>query len=150
MYGTDVISAINKAIDNNRRYKTQPGDSSGNSVNIIFNLKTPLNAIEETHTIQDGNWDRITDTKVISGASFTAGQHSLQTDLSTINTALLDASKYKDNEKGLGVKRQQITAKKYKLTIYPLAEFKRRSFACENIDYSPKTGRVMNMYFVEK
>ena len=44
MYGTDIVSAINKAIDNNIINKVTAGDNSGISVNIIIRLNSDLHS----------------------------------------------------------------------------------------------------------
>ena len=48
MYGTDVISVLNKAIDNNRTYGVTDDPSSEYYVDIAFRLKR---AITETNTL---------------------------------------------------------------------------------------------------
>lgn len=51
MYGADIISVINKAIDNNKRYDVEDSESYDNMyhINITFKLKNELAVTEESY-----------------------------------------------------------------------------------------------------
>lgn len=42
MYGTDIISVLNKAIDNNTKFNVVAGDNSGYSVDVVIKFKTNI------------------------------------------------------------------------------------------------------------
>lgn len=67
MYGADIISVINKAIDNNKRYDVEAPEFYDNMyhVNVTFKLKSELAVTEETYS---NTGDRI-GSRVVGGTA---------------------------------------------------------------------------------
>jgi len=53
MYGSDVISVINKAVDNNKRYNVENESDNGYYVDVSFTLIDELIKREETYKLSD-------------------------------------------------------------------------------------------------
>lgn len=153
MYGADVISVLNKAIDNNTRNKVTAGDNSGYSVNVVITLKNNLQAREEYYK---SNGDKDGDDKILPGASLKRNiPYSLKSNKTLLENALINAIGGADEEgimydNAKGTIRENLNNGRYKLIYYPAAEFKRRVFYCSKIDYDTNTGRVKEMQFQEK
>lgn len=152
MYGADVISVLNKAIDNNDRNKVTAGDNGGYSVDIIITLKSNLQAREEYYA---RNGDKKED-KILPGISLKRNTaYSLKNNKTLLENAIINAIGGADEEgvvydNAKGTIRVDLNGGEYKLIYYPATEFKRRVFYCSKVDYDTNTGRVKEMRFQEK
>ena len=153
LYGVDLISILNKAIDNNEKYNVKPGELM--SVNVEFIIK---NDIEETTITKkhytSGN-KKGEDIIVSSNSSGVAlkkrnSPYSLKNDLSVIKTWIKKAEteirksgnqKFGSDDDG---KYQE-----YQVTTAGGSEFKTRIFRCTELGYDSE-GRVNYMKFEEQ
>ena len=141
MYGSDVISAINNAIDNNERYK-----NSGPFVNIKFILKSDIQTVERYY-----NSDRsFKEEKLLGNVSFTANkEYSIKNDKDLIKATIIDALSDISSSGQASEIRVELQNGKYKLIQHAVAVFKRRIFKCNNIIYDNNSGRICEMEFIE-
>lgn len=150
MYGTDVISVLNMALNNNRVNNVKKGDTY--YVDVIFKMTKDsvqdtvyeyvLNETTSTYTstvsTEDAGYG-------ISNQVFEIGNsYSLSAHLEPITAFLLTAeqneeTKIIDEQKG-GI----IT--KYRVKYSGIADFKRKTFKCTKVDYDGE-GRVIAIYF---
>ena len=149
MYGADVISVLNKAIDNNTKFNVNAGDSSGYSVDVVIKFNSNLekrvehykkNASGIGYEKERADTENIIFTPIASG-------YSLKNNLSQLKTNLIDPLAAGE---GNSVSTYTAGCTSYTVTYYPAAEFKRKIFQCEKIDYSNSTGRVSKITFIEK
>lgn len=150
MYGTDVLSVLNKAIDNNSRNNVQAGDNSEYSVNIIFRLKNDLQT-----TVEEFNsyGDKIRKYDLSGKALLENRNYSLSNDIIQIENVLINAEKFVYGDEYFSNSASQVrvnTVNGYKIIYYPAASFKRRYFYCNNVKYDDNTGRIKEMQFYEK
>lgn len=162
MYGSDVISVMNRAINNNKIYDADtPADEY--YVDIIFSLHPDngfvgnseytfvLNEMTGTYTSSKTN-----STNTGYGASnmtFEAGHtYSLSSLWDPENGAdpitgfLLTAGQNEETKTILEKRAGSVT--KYKIEYSGIAGFKRRAFKCSRVEYDG-TGKVSAMYFDE-
>ncbi len=79
MYGTDVISVMNKAIDNNSNYKvTSPGEEY--YVDIYFTISEKLCIVKDRYEYDEVNkrWEKIDSATVKRGNALSAGTHHIR------------------------------------------------------------------------
>ena len=141
--GTELVSIINKAIANNKKYED---NDKVYDIDIQFKLKTP---IEETIvTIEDGKKKK-TEEKVTFGEAKTyklidnKQSDRISKDISQfMEIGALNSSNsyeiinYKDIDN-------------YQMIYSGFTDFKRKIFKCTNIEYSDVTGRVNLLGFEE-
>lgn len=157
MYGTDVISVINKAIDNNTINNSEAGDNSGYSVDIIIKLENALAIRIEKYVRSTGSKieDRTTTEKTAFPRNINPG-YSLKNDKEKIVNLLVEGTSWRDTsdnttyESSKNAVRREINMNEYELIYYPSAEIKRKTFYCEKVEYSDFTGRIVRMTFHEK
>lgn len=90
MYGADIISVINKAMDNNKRYDVEEPEFYDNiyHVNVTFKLKSELAVTEESFL---KNGDRI-GTRTVGGTALKKDiVYSINDDYEKIKNVLINA-----------------------------------------------------------
>lgn len=129
MYGSDVITVMNKAIDNNTKENTVYGD--GYYVNIGFRLKKDIeSSIEEKYKRVNGSYYDLVSTTG-GGTEFFASDSSyydLHNNESKILTNII-------NETRAAEPIYSADRNSYTINRYSGAEFKRRAFRCVKVDY---------------
>ena len=70
MYGTEIITVINKAVDNNKRYGVESDTSSKYYVDIVFRLKKDVDETIEEYKRQPDMTYEHTDTRTGSKRYF--------------------------------------------------------------------------------
>ena len=149
MYGSDVISVMNRAINNNKIYDANPGEEY--YVNIIFSLHPDNGDIENseyTYVLNEMT-GTYTSSKTNGGANkaFEAGEsYVLSADWDQITEFLLTAGQNEETKTILEKRAGIVT--KYKIEYSGIAGFKRRAFKCSKVEYDG-AGRVSAMYFDE-
>lgn len=160
MYGTDVISVLNMAISNNRKYDVNPGEDY--YVDVIFTLKRDvMDEIYHYKYEEDYNPPRYDKKETISNnprrstdALKKDTEYSLTNNYSTLynfvrnadapDSKILDEAPYKriykDNDK-----KKMLT--EYYEIYYGMANFKRFTFRCIDVDYDDTNGRIIRMEF---
>lgn len=142
MYGTDVITVVNKAIDYNQRLGV---DDEDYKINIILDLSQDFDTTKKKITQNaDGTKTEGSHIKFMDGC-LKAGIHQLfegpeKMSESVINFFALDPNDSSNTEK---VGTTIVTT----YTYSAITNFKRATFKCENVSYSPITGRVNSMTF---
>ena len=153
MYGTDVISVLRKAIDNN-------GDDNDPSdeyyIDIEFRLTKDVEKTQETYELNtDGYTYSMTKTENESNGTLKKDtNYSLSTYKSTIEDAILKVKSKiirnpTEEEQRATEQRTGRKISKYTLTYTPFDEFKRRTFKCNKVEYNSKTGRICKLTFIE-
>ena len=149
MYGSDVISVMNRAINNNKIYDADFGEEY--YVNIVFvldPLKGSVKNTEFTYVLNsNGTYTSFETTPVDSNKTFESGiTYSLSTHEDQITEFLLTAGQNEETKTILD--RSEGTILKYKIEYSGIAGFKRRAFKCSNVIYDG-AGRVSQMEFKE-
>ena len=153
MYGTDVISVLNKAVDNN--HDIENDSSSEYYVDIAFRLKREVSETVETYTLNQntGEYSMETQNTPMTQIFTSDVNYALSTNFEKIKNCILI------NKKSI-VEHKTISwigdrEKKYTLTYKAFDEFKRRAFQCIDIDGDGKNvtynriGRVCKLEFEE-
>lgn len=130
MHGTDVITVLNKAIDNNERHR----NDKSYEVNIEFTLKEDIKAYIITYTLDNRTKKYSKKTEYIKantgGINFLAGKtYSIKNNLNEIKK-LLD-TRFEDTNK-----KEYINDTDYKLTYTGFSDFKRMIFKCTDLNYN--------------
>lgn len=127
MYGTDVITVLNKAIDNNKRYD----DDDSMYIDVAFILKDDVNAVTIDYTWNETTRKYDTETKKTKadkdGYNFVSGEkYSVFDNLNEIKN-FLATSKH-----GTGIKKQKKSGDGYTITYTGFSDFKRMIFKCNS------------------
>ncbi len=157
MYGMDVISVLNKAIDNNKRNNCEFDGSNEFNVNITINLKEQFENLVETYTYNRANQEyEKTRTQNQYTMNKTTYNINNQADYDIINKILIKGENYQDSSGNIQQNSGTVDESKlpgftwgqntYKITYYAKADFKRRTFKCTKVEYH-NSGRVKNMIF---
>ncbi len=158
MYGTEIISVLNKATNNNRVYGVENDTSSEYYVDIAFRLKREVSETVETYTLNENTGEYSMRTKTTPMTQiFTNGVNyvlSNPKDLEQIKNCILinkkETVEHKTTRKLLDGRE-----KEYTLTYKAFSEFKRRAFQCKDIDGDGKnvtynrSGRICKLEFEE-
>lgn len=155
MYGTEIISVLNKAVDNNRVYGATNDTSSEYYVDIAFRLKREVSETVETYTLNEntGEYSMRTQTTPNTQIFNSSVNYSLSSSGEQIKNCILINKKEKVEHKTtrwLGRRE-----KEYTLTYKAFTEFKRRAFQCIDIDGDSKnvtyngSGRICKLEFEE-
>lgn len=154
MYGTDVITVLNKARDNNKRYE----DDDSNHIYIAFKLIDNVNVVIRTYTWNGRKFEATTNKTISRGNNkyqynFVAGQtyslrNSGQAEMikNFLNTST-DKTEIKD-ESGIKNINSPQKGEYYTITYTGFSDFKRMIFKCnsEKIEYN-KVGKICYMEF---
>lgn len=160
MYGTDVITVLNKAINNNKKYQDEDTDGVYN-INIIFKLKTDVTSSATIYKpsynengVRDGKMDiTVQDSGKIEGYELGL-VFPKDTEYSLLSAPDKDKNEINDNiEKLLTLSETTringATEWEYTIIDTGFKQFKRKMFSCLSIEYSPTTGRVDKLIFQE-
>lgn len=149
IYGSDLVSVLNKAINNNRRY------DETYYINITFTLNQPVEGIIEHYKMYyagELKGTKSIDTSKNSNSKkvLNAKTYTLNSNLSAISdfiNAFNDNHIVRTKETGNDDGGYYYTSTK---TSVATSEFKTRVFQCTDIHYNSETGRVDSMTFVER
>ncbi len=154
MYGTDVISALNLAIDNNTRYNVSIGEEYYVDVSFKLLSSDSINNVKILHKFKDGMFT----TKQISSTKdydFEGGEvYSLSTDEHALRVFLQDADKPGETKtyvNQLDTSDPNFSSSdnsSYIIEYSGSADFKRKTFKCSEISYDTN-GRVVSISFVQ-
>ena len=149
MYGTDVITVLNKARDNNKRYE----DDDSNYIDIAFKLKDDVKPVVVSYTWNDDNRKYTqninkNNSKLISELKYNLEKDKLYTLLGKNKNdvkAFLDTSTEPTEIKN---PKNPKTGENYTITYTGFSDFKRMIFKCnsEKIEYN-KVGKICYMEF---
>lgn len=158
MYGTDVITALNKAINNNRKYEA---NESVYDIDVVFTLKTDVicsATIYKPSYDSNGNRDGKMDITVQDSGKVEGYELGLvfpkDVEYSLLSSPDKDKNGINDNvEKLLTLKETtRIDGNsewEYTIIDTGFKQFKRKMFSCTGIEYSATTGRVNKLIFQE-
>ena len=155
MYGSDVISVINKAVDNNTRY-----DIVNEPTNEYY-MDISVKLIDTYTRNSNGTYDKEgTRTKTIFKAGSTrqdlkSFQISNAEEYENIRKYIIEGVNMTDEEGNTVVQSKNpmpeynSNKSKYTITYYPVTEFKRLTFRCSKANYDKATGRIKYMEFTQ-
>lgn len=162
IYGTDLVSVLNKAIDNNKKYNVKKANDDM-FINIHFEVSSDVKEIESTYRIYYSNTGKEEEPQLIGipvtrKTIFEAGKtYNLVADISKIEEFLDKFSE--DSQKGKNYRSRVYsygidneTGKRYKQyteTIPDASDFRTRIFACRDILDTDDNGRIQHMEFYE-
>lgn len=155
LYGTDLVSVLNKAIDNNERYGAKPGERL--YINIIFKLKSDVDGTTTTYLQYENESKQVLDQVTLPGVlKVSHGSYSLQNDLRVIKEEFL-ANFYGTKIKGSIYYGKDGHGKyqQYEERVSAGSEFKTRIFKCvgehggTGVVYDDE-GRIKSMRFEEQ
>lgn len=136
LYGTDVITVVNKAINNNRNMEIELEPENRYYVNIVLKLGTECVGMTKEIDI-DGHTNTSCDySDKLEGKKYELGTSSM--DATVVNFF---------NKKA----EEVVTRESDKTTIVTpaIVQFKKLIFTCKEIEYDNITGRVKQITFVE-
>lgn len=158
MYGTDVITVVNKAIDHNRT--TEAKDTDPYYINIIIKtteeFKTTGIVIDTSYSSDDKRYQQDMTPKEInqktekSSVNFVMKANSDGFPLGYWNsngTELLMNKGIIDFFEQSKVDEEKREGKKIYYIYSALTNFKRAIFTCDNVKYNENTGRIYEMIF---
>lgn len=146
LYGTDLISVLNKAIDNNEKY----GDDM--YINIVFKINTNIDGqiteyiVDTSGEVKQGNsWST---NSILDAKTYYL---SKGLDLEDITTFLKLVSKTNEVKSQLASVKDNNGKKHVKYTVktVPASEFKAKIFKCTKVSYN-SDGRINGMQFEEQ
>lgn len=141
MYGIDVITVVNKAVDYN---KTLDTDEEEYKINIILNLKQNFDRTKQ-EVIQYGNGNiEEGDIQTVTEGTLKSGTYQLfaREDSMQMNNEVLAFFNQKSNDIITKTNRTTVVTT---YTYSAITNFKTAIFECTNVDY--KNGRVSSMTF---
>lgn len=145
MYGIDVISVMNKAIDYNKRLDAEDDEYK---INIILNLKQNFDRTKEVVT-QKGNGQKTYKTEIEEEGTLKTGSYSLFERLNStkMNDDVLQFFAQTPEDTRTEINRGATIETTF--TYSAITNFKTSIFKCENVEYSEITGRVNSMTFTQ-
>lgn len=150
MYGTDVITVLNRAIDNNERYAE---DDKSMFIDISFTLKDDVSAVTTIYT-----WDKINKRYKSETKKDTATGNSQYRYSFKANNTYSISNNLKAIENFLATSTESTAIKEpknpgpeesYKITYTGFSDFKRMIFECTKIKYND-VGKICCMEFIQK
>lgn len=146
VYGTDVITVVNKAIDYNRKLDT---DDEEYFINIKLNLKTDFESTTK-RVILYSNGIQEEEKPVRQGdISLSRGTYNIKVREGSvqINEGIL---KFFGQDTDTDPKETKYSDRIETIYTYSaLTNFKRAIFKCEKVEYSKSTGRIDEMVFTQ-
>lgn len=148
MYGTDVITVVNKAIDHNKRTQT---DEEEYHINIILTVHDTFETTKQTittkadGTVEEGAKEKITSTEILKeGKTYKLLKGTEEN--ATLNEEVVKFFNNTPTEDNIDEEKvgSTIVVKK---TYSALTNFKRAIFSCTDVEYDENTGRVNSMTF---
>ena len=162
MYGSDVISVINKAVDNNIKHNVVNEPTNEHYMDISVKLKEPLYMRIDTYKRNpNGTYDKEgTRTKTIFKAGsaredLKSFQISNSEQYENIKKYIIEGANMTDEEGNTIVQSRNpmpeynSNKSKYTITYYPVTEFKRLTFRCSKANYDKVSGRIKYMEFTQ-
>lgn len=158
MYGTDVITVINKAMSNNKKFEDY---ESVYDINIVFTLRTDLTSTATVYipsTDENGNRDGKMDIIVEDKGTCEGYKLGVVFESDTQFNLLSEPDKNGDrmNDKIEELLSLPETIKvpggdewNYTIIDPGFKQFKRKLFKCTDVSYNVETGRVSEMVFEE-
>ena len=142
MRGTDLITVINKALANNKKYSNQ---DKIYDVNVLFTLKEPVTQVKVK--ISNGKGKPSKTEEVLGEAT----SYSIIDDYSVITEFMqLGTSQASDSYRIVANDESTpIDDRNYTKVYDVFTVFKRKFFKCTKISYSDQTGRVNELVFEE-
>ncbi len=155
MYGTDVISALNLAVSNNKLNNVEKNPNDELFVDISFKLR--YDSIRDTvyvyrYNTKTDKYDvlKLDETK---NSTYGAGNfefknpnsYSLSEHLEPIKE-FLKSSDNKEENKSITKTDEEGTVLEYKVTYRGIADFKRKTFKCSKVEFD-SSGRVKKISF---
>lgn len=159
MYGVDIISVLNKAIDSNTRNNASiDNENKEYYVNIKIKIKKDIGErVEKYEKKANGEYELKSNTMKVGKSVFKANrEYSLSNDENKkmFLDLLVNKMEWTDNETGetyngkdTSISTYTSGCTSYTITYYPAAEFKRATFVCKGVEYSKKNGKVISMTF---
>ncbi len=155
MYGIDVISVLNKAIDSNEKNKKAIANGETElyvDVTVKIN-KTIGTRVEEYRLNSEGTYDMNNKFKS-SIYEFKAGNtYTLSANQAMFETLIISKMGFTDDQNGISYNGNDTSERVprgnsgYDIIYYPAAEFRRATFVCKEVKYSKETGKVVGMTF---
>lgn len=149
MYGTDLISVLNLALNNNKKYNVTTNNEEY-YVDISFTLINDLSNITELYSLdtQRGVYNKSIEstTRVIEGNK----TYKISVDKSYIETNIIN--KLSDPEQTTVVNpsdRVNGILKKYRIVSNFIYDLKRKTFTCTNVEKDSE-GKIKLMEFKQK
>lgn len=143
LYGTDIITVINKAMANNEKYGITAELDDPYYVDVKFSLKTDVYGYTKEYKRE--NDIEISERKINNETPFLYAlpkKYSLKTDFNDLyNLCQNDPVKVTQTKKGNVFTRKEVYSKE--------EDFKLRYFTCTGIEYDPTNGRVSSIEFEE-
>lgn len=146
MYGTDIISVLNLALDNNKKYNVKSGEEY--YVDISFKLNSDLSNITELYELNTSTGvykKSITEERKIIEGNKT---YIISRDKQYIEENII--SRLADKEQTTEIIEQDGTIlKKYAIKSNFIYDLKRKTFTCKNVEID-SIGRIKSMSFEQK
>lgn len=158
MYGTDIISVLNKAINNNKKYAD---NESVYDIDVVFILKSDVESSATIYTPsldENGNSDGKMDMTVINTGKVHGFELGLvfpkDTPYGLLSTPDKDKNGINDNiEKLLSMSETTRidgdSQWEYTIIDTGFKQFKRKLFTCISLEYNSTTGRISKLTFQE-
>ena len=147
LYGTDLVSVLNKAIDNNKKYSVNYGEQM--YINIIFTINTDIKS-EKTTYYEYYAGDKM---GTIETDPLTSGDVTLADGTYYLSNDKVKITNFLDGLEPTATKpvkdRTTDNCMVYTVTVSAGSEFKARIFMCTDISYD-EYGRVKSMTFEEQ
>lgn len=143
MFGADVITVLNKAIDYNKTLDTNEEEYK---INIILKLKQDFDRTEQIIT-QDGKGNiKEGEIKVLQEGTLKKGTYQIfkKENSIEINDDIIKFLNYKSDDK---IEKKYGTTVTTTFTYSAITSFKTAVFKCENVEYGQATGRISSMTF---
>lgn len=143
LYGTDVITVINKAIANNEKYGIEGDFDDPYYVDVQFTLASDVYGFVREYKREGSQKPTITETKYLQTPSLKGDIiYSLKNNSGKLyQLTENNPVKVEETKKGNIFTRKE--------TYYADEDFKLRYFTCTGIEYEPTNGRVKTITFEE-
>lgn len=162
MYGTDVITVLNKAIDNNTKYE----NDESMFIDVSFKLKSDVkNYVDKYSYVKDTTlnkyvWKKESNKTTTYGGTLSYsliknktynlkndGDNDIQQIQNFLDTQV-QKSEFRINEKyNPSSSKKESDLEYYEIYYTGFSDFKRKIFECKKIEY--KNGKVSAMHFEE-
>ncbi len=152
MYGTDLISVLNLALDNNNKYNVKFDEEY--YVDILFKLNDNLYDITDIYILdnQTGRYNKNSERNYpVTVFKFTGNRwYSIHNDKSTIESDIISHLSDKEQITYIesGWKRDAIVLK-YAIKSNFIYDLKRKTFTCTNVEVDSE-GKIKSMSFEQK
>lgn len=151
MYGSDVVSVLNKAISNNSVISNDTTHPNYINVKVIINQGAiGKNTTTYTTTInKETNARRTSQTNTKETMILKNGEFSLSSNITVFRDLLGDTDKTKKSDADIDKDAAGNITETYTVTVPALQEFKKRYFSCTKIQYNSQ-GRINYLEFEER